>query len=72
MGTVALCVAMGVIYGGSWKQSQAGLEIYGHHGENVEFIRFSIDIQWIFLGPSSLKGNLSKLSNANVFFVANL
>jgi hypothetical protein len=38
------------------------------HGENVEFIRFSIDIQWIFLGPSSLKGNLSKLSNANVFF----
>lgn len=23
MGTVALCVAMGVIYGGSWKQSQA-------------------------------------------------
>ena len=26
MGTVALCVAMGVIYGGSWKQSQAGLQ----------------------------------------------
>ena len=27
MGTVALCVAMGVIYGGSWKQSQAGLQL---------------------------------------------
>eukprot|EP00435_Cladocopium_sp_Y103_P001860 s519_g1.t1 len=33
MGTVALCIAMGVIYGGSWKQSQALREAESKLGE---------------------------------------
>ena len=49
MGTVALCIAMGVIYGGSWKQSQAGPQLMAIICKNVEVIRFWIDILCFFL-----------------------